>query len=105
SPVVNTTNSGRSNRATISDLEKNWNNRVVGNDVLKIEYDFYTNESLTNANSDNTHFIQSIKYYALFLVYYGGTSGSAYISYFDKNTGGSGLLNPTILPKKTWLKF
>jgi len=104
SPVVNNNTSNKTNTATIKDLEKNWNNRVIGNDVLKIEYDFYTNESFTNAGSDNTHSIESIKQYALFLVYYGGTSGSAYISYYT-NSGGSGLLNPTILPKKTWLKF
>src|SRR5690606_11015867 len=55
SPVMNSTISNRNNIAIIRDLEKNWNNRVAGNDVLKIEYNFYTNESFTNANSDNTH--------------------------------------------------
>ena len=104
SPVVNNNTSNRTNTAIIKDLEKNWNNRAVGNDVLKIEYDFYTNESFTNSNNDNTHFIESIKHYALFIVYYGGTTGRAYVSYFDKN-GSAGLLYPTILPKKTWLKF
>ncbi len=53
--ITSSTISNRNNIAIIRDLEKNWNNRVAGNDVLKIEYNFYTNESFTNANSDNTH--------------------------------------------------
>lgn len=104
SPFVNNNTSNRTNTAIIKDLENNWNNRTVGNDVLKIEYDFYTNESLTNANSDNTHFIESIKHYALFLVNYGGTSGSTYVTYYT-NSGSANMLSPTVVPKKAWLKF
>lgn len=104
SPVVNNTTSARVNTAIIKDLEKNWNNRTVGNDVLKIEYDFYTNESSTNINSDNGHMILAIKQYALFYLYYGGATGSARVS--SVTTGGLGtMLSPTILPKKIWLKF
>ncbi len=104
SPVVNNNTSNRTSTAIIKDLEKNWNNRSVGNDVLKIEYDFYTNESLTNITSDNGHMIVAIKQYALFYLYYGGVTGSTRVAYVT--TGGLGtILSPTILPKKTWLKL
>ncbi len=103
SPFVNNNTSNRTNTAIIKDLEKNWKNRTVGNDVLKIEYDFYTNESLTNITSDNGHMILAIKQYALFYLYYSGVTGSTRVPYVT--TGGVGtILSSIILPKKTWLK-
>src|SRR5690606_11202618 len=102
SPVVNSTNSARNNVAVIRDLEKKWNNRAVGNDVLKIEYDFYNNESFTNINSDNTHMIVA-KQYALFNLDYSGATGKTNVGYVT--TGGLGtMLSPTFIPKNTWLK-
>ncbi|HLU84103.1 MAG TPA: hypothetical protein VKZ45_01415 [Vicingaceae bacterium] len=61
SPVVNTITTDRTNVAVIRDLEKNWKNRDAGNNVLKIEYEFYNNESFTNIDIDNSHMIVSIK--------------------------------------------
>ncbi len=96
--------SGGRNLIALKNLGLLWNNRTAGNNVLKIEYDFYTNESLTNITSDNGHMIVAIKQYALFYLYYGGVTGSTRVAYVT--TGGLGtILSPTILPKKTWLKL
>jgi len=103
SPVVNTATTARNNVAVIRDLEKNWKNRSVGNDVLKIEYDFYTNESLTNIAIDNTHMIVSIKQSGLFNLNYGGATGNTHVGFVT--TGGLGtMFGPTVIPKNTWLK-
>lgn len=84
-------------------LETLWSNRSTGNDVLKIEYDFFTGDSLTNTNNNDHYIIGTNDDPIIQIVYKSATSeiGVGNIT----NTGVKGLLYNTPIPRNTWLRL
>src|SRR5690554_3861333 len=91
-----------------SDIEKRgletfWNNRTTGNEVLKIEYDFFTGDSLLNATSfwnniSGTNLTQMLR-----AIYHSNSS-----EIFSTSNGYNGrvaVLYETPIPRNTWLKL
>lgn len=95
------------------DLHLLWNNRSNGNDICKLEFDFYTENPVTSngithfwlmANNDNS--ISNTKKYIVGFIRYFGTASDGL--FFKYNLGNDVIDNTTpkvVIPANSWVKI
>lgn len=96
------------NRISQRNLELLWNNRIAGNDVLKIEYEFFTGNVAFASNAvsfwnellfDNSNLIR---------INHANYSDLIYVNCWEcipPPKSWVNILQPITVPKNTWLKF
>jgi len=96
------------NRISLRNLELLWNNRIAGNDVLKIEYDLFTGNVAFSSNAvsfwnellfDNTNLIRILHQNYSDLIYVNCAEC------IPPPKSWVNTLQPTTVPKNTWLKL
>src|SRR5690554_551560 len=87
-------------------LETFWNNRTTGNEVLKIEYDFFTGDSLFN-NGNFLNQIAGTNLTQMLGVTYHSNSSDIYSYSLNYHNSGSlpTILYNTPIPRNAWLKL
>ncbi|HLW42194.1 MAG TPA: T9SS type A sorting domain-containing protein [Flavobacterium sp.] len=90
-------------------LEQLWDNRIAGNDVLKIEYDFFTGNVVFPSNSTSFWSVLNFVDTTISLrTYYYSYSDLIQVTCNFCNPPPhslSHILQPTTVPTNTWLKF